>query len=924
MNETILNYNKFCKSVKYVSPLSNKVYLIINQKKTINVNVYLTDQFLFITSSTSNNLSNNLLQISYDNIKGVLIDKKIINLYLNIEIKNEYVQSTFSKMYFVSINLRSPYPLIKALSQCYSSYFLLKNQVRELPVKEKENKNNKFIEFPQLEIPTNFKIAELIQGYKCLIPYHMIIIDNSNHFMKIRLKNLNGYIRLHPLMKNNQISIDAFSFRSAFSSIQTFLVDNNNYLVSLLYSKPYNKKMNLTNDIAQWDGYAIKVIAYPKNEEAGQNRILYCSLYIFLFRKFIPPTFGWCQPFEIFLNFPLSIDNPTNDEIYYSYILETIADSLHFSNKFNSLGEIDNQITSSLFNSMLLNNSGYDFFLNNILSRPKENRIIKDIYLYGMIYTIKLYSMIKAPKDSMIEILFTEKANFINKEMNYETIKSYSIDNILKILLNTMKSNDNTKYYDRHKTIYLNKIYRYLGFCVNNGIFPDLINNDLIIQYGIDNKSSKNEIINLINLTLYDTNNSIIQFDYEQEKIIDSLLLYFKQHNNEKILIDYNKELLGTLIRNGNIMKVFNINEGQLADFLMIILQNSYNLDISIIKNLDIFLYRLVLDTEQKIKDSMIKIIPPLISHYKQMFIDIYLSIESCNCLCDLTNNEKDHSNKMEIFNYNCTDIILNLFQNKNHIYYEKIYFCSLKLFNNLIPTFTYEFIEEKIKVQFFLDFIINYRFIDTKIIKSIFIILANLIKNQPSLLREKFLYEIHKKNMIYFFNYTFEKIIFGVDSEINNEDEIYEKISIFQFLIIFLRNGKNIHEKFVFTFLFEKIKIEKIINDISSELFKFVQELIKRDDLLVEKFIIDLKKKYYSNFLWFAYELLKNMQDIKNEYIDEENESQFTLSLLLISESEETNPDLSFFSKQSNLILSMINKEEKEESKIGDSKINH
>ena len=86
--------------------------------------------------------------------------------------------------------------------------------------------------------------------------------------------------------------------------------------------------------------------------------------------------------------------------------------------------------------------------------------------------------------------------------------------------------------------------------------------------------------------------------------------------------------------------------------------------------------------------------------------------------------------------------------------------------------------------------------------------------------------------------------------------------------------------------------------------------------DLLVEKFIIDLKKKYYSNFLWFAYELLKNMEDIKNEYIDEENESQFTFSLLLISESEETNPDLSFFSKQANLILSMINKDEKEESK--------
>ena len=57
-------------------------------------------------------------------------------------------------------------------------------------------------------------------------------------------------------------------------------------------------------------------------------------------------------------------------------------------------------------------------------------------------------------------------------------------------------------------------------------------------------------------------------------------------------------------------------------------------------------------------------------------------------------------------------------------------------------------------------------------------------------------------------------------------------------------------------------------------------------------------------------------MEDIKNEYIDEENESQFTFSLLLISESEETNPDLSFFSKQANLILSMINKDEKEESK--------
>lgn len=924
MNENIVIYNKIFKGVKYVSNISNKVYLIINQIKSKNVNVYLTDEFLIITLPTCNNLSNHLLQISYDNIKGVLIDKKIINLYLNIEIKNEYVQSTFSKMYYVSIKMRSPYPLVKALSQCYSSFFLVvHNQVKDLPVKEKENKKNKIITPPQIEIPTNFKILELIQGYKLLIPYHMIIIDSGYQMVKIRLKNLKGYIHLHQMMKNNQITINDFSFRSAFSSIQTFLVDNSNYLVSLIYSRPYIKKMNIINDIAQWEGYTIKSIAYPKNEESAQSQVSYCSLYIFLFRKFATPTLGFCQPFEIVLNFPFSLDSSTNDEMFYSYIIETIADSLHYSNTFNSFGEIDNKIISSLFNSMLLNNSEYDHFLNNILSRQKDNKMIKELYFYGLIYTIKIYSMIKAPKNSLIEILFKEKTYFINKEINYETIKSYSTDNILKMLLDTMKSNDNTQYYDKHKTIYLNKIYRYLGFCVNNGLFPDLINNDLILQYGIDNKDSKNEIINLINITLHDTNNNIIQFDHENEKIIDSLISFFKEHNNEKIFIDYNKELLGILIKNGNIMKLFNINESQLADFLLIILRNSYyKLDVSLIKNLDIFLYRIILDTEQKIKDSMIKIIPFLISQYKQMFIDINLSIESCNCLCDLTNNEKDNSNKTEILNYNSQDIILSLFQPKNHFYYDKIYFCSLKLFNNLIPVLTYEYIEEKIKIQNFIDFLLNYKFIDNKVSKSVFIILTNLIKNQPSLLREKFLYEIEKKKAIHFFNYIFEAIAFEVYSKVNNEDEIYKKISIFQFLIFFLRNGKNIHEKFVFPFLFEKNKIENVINDISSELFKFVQDIIKRDDLLLEKFIIDLQKKYYSNFLWFAYELLNNLEDIRNEYIDESNESQFTFSLLLIFESEETNPDISCFSKQADLILSMISKEKKEASNpIGDAK---
>ena len=895
----MLNMN----NIKRVLPLSCSIYLYDKRhKKNIKVNVYLGEREISFISE-----KDIVYKIKYEEIKGSVIDGNNVYIYLNIKIINDFVITNKNGFHTIKVTLSNPFLLTQELKFCYNYYYLMNcSKVKELSIKVKNIKKIKKKQYYDIEIPEGFILSTSIQGYKCLLPSNSIITESNNNRIKFRIKDIKGGVVVNELqfMRNlNNYSIEQISMNHLLQELRKVLVLNNDYLLSIMVSSNYIKKMNINDDISQFSGYYYTVYCHSLN-----HKISYNMMFIYLFRTFIYPSFDTYQSFFFNVECPTSTD--FSDERYCKQILETVADSLYDSKMNYHRADIDYKILSATLLSMLTTYDEFEFYIHNLLPYSNEDKEITILLQNVVIYIIKIYSLLSISNCEPIESILKERLLSYDKNTKYDLIKTYSFDSIINmIFFGSFLSKGNTNYTEESKSIYINKIYRFIGYCINNSLFPDLINYDLILNYGINSKDLRKEFMKILHLCIAVNHIEVVYYKEDNKNYIDTILSYWNSNtNNKSIYIDYNREFMCSIIKSGYFIKLFNISEAQFALFIKILFQtNSFN--ISIIRSLDSFLFRLILDSEKTLKEQMRITIPYLISMYKNWNIDIILSIEACNCLCDITSTDDDHLNKKEIIDQEGIDIILSLFDKRNNIYIENLFQISLMLLNNLISELSYEDIEQLINIEVFIDLISKYNYKTNKIKRSIYIIIAHLVKQEPSLLREKFFYDVNKTKLISFFDSIIGQLSFDNTEDNNKEDLILYKVSIFQLLSIFLQNSKNIHNIMIFDFLFDKEKLKLIINNISFSLYIFIQKILRRDDLLLEQYIRDLHKKYYEHYLLFIIELFHSFEDLINDYKTEYIPSELTEVLLLVFDNQSYQNELSFCFKQVIYLLSLLQK---------------
>ena len=484
-------------------------------------------------------------------------------------------------------------------------------------------------QYYDIEIPEGFVLSDSIQGYKCLLPYNSIITESNNSTIKFRLKDIKGEMLINELqsMRNlNNYSIEQISMNHLLQELRKLLVLHNDYLLSVIVSTNYIKKMNINDDISKFCGYYYTVYCYSLNHKVSYN-----MMFIHLFRTHIYPSFDTYQSFFFKIECPIS--NDFSDERYCKEILETMADSLYDSKMNYHRADIDYKILSSTFLSMLTTYDEFDFYIHNLLPYSNEEQENTILLQNVVTYIIKVYSLLSISNAQRIESILRERLLSYDNNIKYDLIKTYSFDSIISmILFNSFLSKGNTNYTEEYKSIYIDKIYRFIGYCINNGLFPDLIDYDLFLNYGINSKDLRREFIKMLHLCIVVNHKEVVHYKDDDKNYIDTFLSYLNNNTNgTSIYIDYNREFMCSIIKSGYFIKLFNISEAQFALFIKILFQtNSFN--ISIIRSLDSFLFRLILDSEKTLKEQMRITIPYLISMYKNWNIDIILSIEACNC----------------------------------------------------------------------------------------------------------------------------------------------------------------------------------------------------------------------------------------------------------------------------------------------------
>jgi hypothetical protein len=325
---------------------------------------------------------------SYEHIHSVDIDQKAKETF-SIFLRGELTQTGARH---IVITTPSRETFIKSLMSYYSIYYMTKyTEIKELrislsnfPTDEEIAKNRREPAFKVYQ-PVKFKdymfyIKHKIESNYCNTVFKIAYLtekEETEYASKCDLTiDIDDQIPMgkFDIMKDEKdISFYAYS---SFIIYMRNTIKANRYWITK--NQIYNRRFNLTEDIAQWEGWIIEARTY---DFPTLNNII-C---IYLRRKFIPPYFSNFQNITIILTEEaLSKEKfQINPKAYE--LIDLVASSIHYSIPVNNKEYLP--ILRAKVNSLLLDEDAFYYFENTL------GIIGNDVHRigYGFLYWIILF-----------------------------------------------------------------------------------------------------------------------------------------------------------------------------------------------------------------------------------------------------------------------------------------------------------------------------------------------------------------------------------------------------------------------------------------------------------------------------------------------------------------------------------------------------
>jgi hypothetical protein len=340
---------------------------------------------------------------SYEHIYCIDIDQKMKE-HFSIILRGELPQ-TSARSILLHTTCRESF--IKSLMCYYSIYFMQKyTEIKELKVKlsnipseEEVAKNRRDPAFKLYE-PIKFKDYLFFLKHKIESNYmnHLFTLSYISEEKETEYANkCDLTIDIDESVPLGKFDIMKDEKDISFHAYSSFIIYMRNTLKAnrywILKNSIYNRKYNLTEDIAQWEGWVIEARMYD-------FPVVKNIICIYLRRKFIPPYFSNFQNITIILT-----EDAISKEKYKinpkAYELtDLIASSIHYSIPVNNKEYMP--LLRAKVNSLLLDEEAFYYFENTLGIIGSDVHRIGYEFLYWII--LFLESNIKAEKEYLDQL----------------------------------------------------------------------------------------------------------------------------------------------------------------------------------------------------------------------------------------------------------------------------------------------------------------------------------------------------------------------------------------------------------------------------------------------------------------------------------------------------------------------------------------
>ncbi|SOV16514.1 conserved Plasmodium protein, unknown function [Plasmodium gaboni] len=616
-----------------------------------------------------------------------------VSNYIHITLKDQAVTNN------IGIKGMNKNALIKQLSIAYSTFYMFQlNKNVYVPITN-ETYEERRIRTGHFEKP---KIDTSIQpfiGYKKVVfdDYFFFIRKSFQNFISISCES-NFYVDYRGIEisikiddQKNILEIEQSPDNNFFQLCRNHInfLTNDSKCPLIIRKNVYNKKMNLSDDLAKWSGYEI----YFKNE----THTVVCIIFR---RTFIPPLLDKRQ--DIFITFKISHENQQE----FNVSDKDLYDEVYIVSNSITPNEIHNTYYVNLIqaqvDALIYDSNVYEYFETIIKIKPSYFEYIK-MFFKSMLIILK-------EGDVMID---SDIIEFLGEDTKVERNLEY----LLNVIMNKITG---LNLLDTHKSEkikinkFLHRLSDYLIYCLDSGFIShkynvtDFINGCLSI-----NKDNKLTIDSIVNFFLH-----LRERDYSKRYELNCLEFLKEDESNDieiEKLLDSKKYYINDfflfyLHQCGYINKYYYYkDDNNYKKIISYILKYGKNFEIKkkICKNLLIF--------SNDYKNKYIPLVNSMICFLSFNYYEKNFCLFILSTLINITNNNDELKNRLIELNIStlCNFLILlNDIDITNKIILLYINLCKEQYMCE-------DFINKGLLIHF-LDILFRYYYIDLYIKKQI------------------------------------------------------------------------------------------------------------------------------------------------------------------------------------------------------------
>jgi hypothetical protein len=359
-----------------------------------------------------------------------------------------------------------------------------------------------------------------------------------------------------------------YAYINFFDYMKANKIEHKNFWISK--NQIFYKKYNLNEDPCRWEGWTIE--ARAKITEKYNDYV-----FVYLRRKFLPPYFDSYQDFRFILIEETESEN-TDINPKAHLLMELITGSLHSTETFQPVTE-SKRILQAKIESLIIDEETL-FFLQN-LSNTKidlQDIFTEELYELGRKLFWNILNCFKFPDSEFLKKDFQQDMNDHLKKTDLLSKDKSDKYNFLKIIEDMIKLNSSRSSAQEHKKVMVmdtdasspspedetynikiesdkeeknshdvwkNKVYRYVAYILNGGLFKHKITLETLIkEFIMKNSNTNSDIQDVIK-------NCINLFDEDKKGVISP------SNDLQSVKkISFNEEVMAVILKTGYICKL--------------------------------------------------------------------------------------------------------------------------------------------------------------------------------------------------------------------------------------------------------------------------------------------------------------------------------------------------------------------------------